>query len=185
MEIWQNEDSVSQVPIGEYDRMYHVQDGNVRTPLSSAFFNCQNLQYVLREIGRRTGEQLNRKNIVVVPNLELFIYLEETVRVYAYAENSPRALSQLNEMVITHEVGEQYRGLRRRELFFKWFWFKDRPRVISRPEDTFGRHRYERLDTGAYGLSSPDRSCWAKFQAEQQARACTDFTPDLFKRFYL
>lgn len=184
MEVWQNNDNVVQVPISQYDFLYHNQDGNPRTSLTTSFFSCQNLQRLMAEIGHRTGVLLNRKGIVVVPNLEFFTYLEETVRVHAHYALTPKTLSELNEMIIVHEVGVQYRGLRRRELFFKWFWFKDRPRVISRPEDTHGRRRYDRLDTGAYGLTSPSRSCWQKFRAEQQAMACANYTPDLFQRYY-
>jgi hypothetical protein len=167
MEVYQNEQSTSDdVPLAHYDYMYHIQDSNVRTPLTSAFFSEQNLQLLVAEIARRTGALLNR-NVIVMPNGDFFWYLEQTVRDVANFADVDCALNALNEKVCAHETQVQYLSLRRRELFFKWFIFNDRPRVIAPPMDTHGRRRVERLSTAPIQLLDPKGRYFADWLNKQ------------------
>lgn len=170
-------------PLSDYDRIYHDQDQNPRTPITTAFFSLNNLTWLNDQIGIQTGNMLNRK-VKVLPDNQFFIYLETTLRGVANLPNVDQVVCQLNNMVLDHEVQVQYRGLRRRELFFKWFFFKDRPRVISRPVLTNGRFRYDGISTGEYALEDPDKNRWADFQKDQQQRKCPNRVPALFGTFY-
>lgn len=170
-------------PLSEYDRLYHDQDRNQRTAITTAFFSLRNLTWLNNQIGIETGQLLNR-NVRVVPNNQFFIYLETLLRGVANLSDVSDTVCRLNQMVLKNEVPEQYRGLRRRELFFKWFFFKDRPRVISRPVNTNGRFRYNGISNGDYAMSSPNKRYWADFQREQQKLKCENQIPAMFSAFY-
>jgi len=185
MEVYCDLQNVSDdMPLSSYDYLYHIQDGNVRTPVTTAFFTESNLQQLNESIGQITGEMLNRK-VKVIPNNDFFLYLEEVLRGAPNSIYVEKTVCNLNQLILEHEVPIQYRSLRRRELYFKWFFFKDRPRVISPPVDTHGRHRVDRLSNGDYGLTNPDKQWWGNFQQEQQRLKCErPSMPSLFSIFF-
>lgn len=167
MEVYQNEQSTSDdVPIEYYDTLYHVTNGNARTPLTTAFFSAQNLSYVLQRIGFETGRMLNRQ-VVVIANADFFTYVQDQVRGVGNLMDVNSALGSLNDLIVAHEVGVQYLSLRRRELFFKWFIFKDRPRVIEPPMNTYGRRRYEQPSYAEFHLQDPKKQYFADWLVKQ------------------
>lgn len=183
MEVYEDLQNVADdTPLGAYDYLYHIQDRNVRTPVTTLFFSEQNLAQLNWRIGQETGKMLNR-NVKAIPNNGFFTYLENMLREAPNAYDPARAVCNLNEMILKHEVGVQYRSLRRRELFFKWFVFKDRPRVISHALDTHGRHRLDKLSNGDRALRSPDKQWWGDFQREQEKLKCPNRIPEMFSVF--
>lgn len=183
MEVYEDLQNVADdEPLVGYDYLFHVQDRNARTPVTTLFFSEQNLTQLNWRIGEETGRLLNRK-VQVVPNNGFFTYLEETLREAPNTYDPTRAVCNLNEMITKHEVGVQYRSLRRRELFFKWFFFKDRPRIISHPVDTHGRNRIEKFSNVDRALNNPDKKWWGDFQREQERIKCPNKVPELFSVF--
>lgn len=168
MEVHNDLGSPPEPGIDQYDFLFHEQDRNVRTPVTTAFFSFENLRYVLHAIGLETGRRLNRC-VQVLANNEFFIYLEQLLRGAVNLVDVALAVRLLNQQVIAHEVEEQYRSLRRRELFFKWYIFKDRPLTIEPPLLTHGRHREEPLSSTAYTTEGPQSRYWDSFRAQQQA----------------
>jgi hypothetical protein len=184
MEVYEDLQNVTDdMPLSSYDYLYHEQDKNSRTPITSGFFSESNLTSLNQQIGLETGKLLNR-NIQVLPNNEFFLYLEETLRSVPNNPDVSRTICNVNNMILKHEVEVQYRSLRRRELFFKWFFFMDRPRVISHPVDTHGRRRLDEPTIGSYAIGNPDKQSWLNFQQEQQKLKCPNKVPELFSLFY-
>lgn len=152
----------------EWDRIYHVQLAHPRTPVTTLFLSPQNVHWLLACISNETGRLLNRDGIVIVPNNALFTFVEQMLVGVPNLVDVTGTVKILNDMVYYHEVPEQYRGLRRRELFFKWFFFKDRPRVIEPPLDAQGRHREMPLSSAGYSLGSPFARFHNDFIAKQR-----------------
>jgi hypothetical protein len=142
------------IPLGYYDTMYHDQDANARTLLTTRFFSLENLEYLNQRIGEETSKLVG-STVIVIPNNEFFGYLETTLRGLSNLIEVDQALAIINNQIIEHEVGVQYRSIRQRELFFKWFIFKDYPRTISRPFSTQGRHRDIRPTSVEYQTQDP------------------------------
>jgi hypothetical protein len=172
------------LPLAAYDGLYHDQNRNSRTEITTVFFSLQNLNWLNEEIGLQTGRMLNR-NVKILPNNLFFVYLETVLRGVANLPFVSQVIHRLNNVIIEHEVQVQYQALRRRELFFKWFFFKDRPRVLSRSVLTNGRFRYEGISTAQYALEDPDKNRWDDFQRDQKNRKCSRTIPKMFSPFYI
>lgn len=158
--------------VEKWDSLYHDRDRNVRTPVTTCFFTVHNLTYLLTQVAQETGRLLNRNNVVVVPTVDMFNWVSQLLRGVPNLVNVADTVNTVNKMIYEHEVGVQYRSLRRRELFFKWFWFKDRPRVIEPPQLEQGRHREVRDSPAGYTLTAPSSRYHKDFLYKQQLAAC-------------
>jgi hypothetical protein len=166
MEVHCNLQNVADnMPLSSYDYIYHNQNKNPRTRITTVFLSENNLNWLNDQIGIETGQMLNR-NVHVLPNNQFFEYLETTLRGVANLPNVYQSVDRLNRKILDHEVQVQYRSLRRRELFFKWFFFKDRPRVLSRAVLTNGRYRTDKFSNGNYALANPKKQQWENFKKQ-------------------
>lgn len=176
-------DSVS---LADMDYMFHGQLQRARTPVTTAFFSLQNLEQLNQRIGWEVGQKLNRPKILIVPTVEFFTYVTDLLDSTANRPNVNQTVCSANQQVVDHEVPIHYHSLRRRELFFKWFIFKDRPRVMDRPVLTHGRHRNNPISNGMYGTENPDGKNFSRFQDYQQRLKCdkSAMVMPLFKRYF-
>lgn len=169
MEVHENLQNVEDVLLPEaWDHIYHDQLSHPRTTITTAMLSPTNVRWLLQCIAQETGRLLNREGIVVVPNNAMFTFVEQLLQGVHNLLDVAGTVRNLNEQIYGHEVLEQYRGLRRRELFFKWFWFKDRPRVIEPPLDSHGRHREVPISNAEYALASPFARFHNDFIAKQR-----------------
>jgi hypothetical protein len=169
MEVYGDLQNVEDVVLPEqWDYVYHAQSGHARTGITTALLAPINIRWLLQCIAQETGRLLNREGIVVVPNNAMLTYVEQLLQGVHNLLDVAGTVRALNEQIYNHEVQEQYRGLRRRELFFKWFWFKDRPRVIEPPLDSHGRHREVPISNAEYALASPFSRFHNDFIAKQR-----------------
>ena len=170
----------AEIPLCDYDELYHTHGRHVRTPVTTLFFTESNLVRLNERIGEDTGRWLGQE-VRVVPNNEFFAYLEQTLQEAPNARDASCVVRALNDLIVEHEVPVQYYSLRRRALFAKWFIAKDRPLVISHPIETHGRHRLEAASHVGRVLRDPDRRRWAEFQQTQRSQPGP--IPELFADF--
>lgn len=167
MEFEQNlENANDYLPLQSFDHLYHQQHGNYRTPITTAMLSTQNLSQLLVQIGKETGD-LCQCEVKVVPNSDLFSYMEQKLQETPNLATVQHVVQCLNSLIVQHEVAVHARGLRRRQLYLKWFIAKDRPVTISHPVSTNGRRRLDNPTTGDYGLNNPRRNAWKQFMWEQ------------------
>ena len=160
------QNATDNVPLSAYDFLFHVQDKNPRTQITTAMLTESNLVTVLQSIGAKTSELLQQP-VQIVPNSDFFAYIESVLQETQNFFDVYQTVCFLNNRIIQHEAGVHYHSLRRRQLYLKWFIAKDRPIIISHPIDTHGRRRLDDPTIGEYGLSNPNRLRWEQFQRSQ------------------
>ena len=154
------------IPISAYDFLFHVQDRNPRTPITTAVLSVDNLTTVLLRIGTETGRLL-QKPVRIVPNSAFFSYISTVLQETPNYAEVRRRVEQVNDRIVEHEASVHYYSIRRRQLYIKWFIEKDQPVTISHPIDTHGRRRLDNQTTGIYAISNPNRRQWQRFNQEQ------------------
>jgi hypothetical protein len=184
MEVYDDLQNVTDnISLADMDYLFHGQLQRARTPITTSFFSIDNLQYLSDMIAQETGKRLNRTNIIILPNNQYFLYLAELADGTANREDIYNTICLMDKQVIDHEVPIHYNSLRRRELFFKWFIFNDRTRVMDRPMLTNGRHRFDPIDTGVYSVGNPARKNFNAYQNYQSNKTVT-IKPLLFEKYY-
>ena len=154
------------VPLAYYDHLYHEQNRNARTPVTTGVLAEDNLKKVLLQIGTETGRMLHQL-VNIIPNSELFAYIESVLCETPNCSDVLFTISRVNLQIVKHEVEIHYYSLRRRQLYFKWFIQKNRPKIITHPIDTHGRRRMDDPTIGEYAINNPVRQQWTEFQKEQ------------------
>ena len=164
-------------PIGSWDAMYHK--NHVRTQVTTAFLNFTNLEYLIRAIQDKTAIELNTvKKVLVETNSLLFDYVSSVLEGYSNYADVVTAVRDLNTVIIKKQSHEYVLELRQRGLYQKWFIYKDRPLVMPRPENTFGRKRLQGLSNGNYALRDPRSNQFEDFRKTQYTSLKI---PEMFK----
>jgi hypothetical protein len=128
----------------------------------------------LTMIGSEVSKMLNRP-VTIVPTQELFLFMTDQLRYktspgYDVPDLLQQTLNDVNDIILKHEIPIHYNSLRRRELYFKWFVFNDRQRVLPPPEFTNGRRCDNSLKgVNTYVMNHPRNKSWNQFRSEQLA----------------
>jgi hypothetical protein len=183
MEVYDDLQNVpDNISLADMDYLFHGQLQRVRTPITTAFFSLKNLIYLNDSIALETGQRLNRENIQILPNSQYFQYLTDLADATPNRVDIYNTICLMDKEVIDHEVPIHYNSLRRRELFFKWYIFNDRPRVMERPILTNERHRFDPINTGVYAVGNPSRNNFKTYQNYQSNKRVT-IKPLLFEEY--
>ena len=162
-------------PLSEWDGAFHYYSQYTRTPVTTAFYSEANLRHLCGMIETGLEAMLNRK-VLLMPTRDMYGDTEALlIATYDY-EDVPVAVSRLNAQVYKTQIDTNYTGLRQRELFYKWFVFKDRPRTIEPPKLTNGRHRWGGLGgaMNSYSLGNPKARWMGQFEAQRDANRSID-----------
>jgi hypothetical protein len=172
-----------EIPLSSYDYLYHEQGRNPRTPITTLFFSLDNLVLLQRQIEAETSQQL-QEEIQMASDGALFGYLEELLQSARNYQAVTSAVQDLNLIASSHQVKLLYHSARRRQLYCKWFFQKDRQLVLNPPENTNGRRRLDNPSIGTYSMNNPTRHAFAEFQQQQYDLQQPVVMPELFDRFY-
>mgnify|MGYP001024457240 CR=1 FL=1 len=161
------ENADSRVDINNFDHMYHYMLRYPRTQLTSSFFKVDNIEYIIQRIEEQLFQKLN-KHISVIATEQFFDNCANIIHNQTDYVHISGVLDNANNRIIKEESKTHYLSLRRRELFFKWFIFKDKPRVLTRSINTNGRH--QQLSNHKYTIGHPDKSRFDDFNKYNRYR---------------
>jgi hypothetical protein len=163
------ENASSKVDINNFDYHYHKFLRHPRTTLSTSFFSAANIHYIISKIQQNVSTKIQRA-VEIIPTDQFFdncvnIMQNQLNYVSDVSDNwyvdITNLLTLANDNIIKTESTTHYLSLQRRELFFKWFIYKDKPRVITRAINTKGRHHAIKNDK--YILGHPDKSQFDRY----------------------
>ena len=164
------------------ENLYNQQD-NLQTPASRLFWSVSNLRHVVQQL-EAILSKCTGKAVQVVTDDWFFL---EASKMVNQAGNSPdvnRTVAVLNENFVNHMVPLHMQTIKRRKLFFKYYIYQDRARVVDYPMDTHGRRRITRPSNFTYTLNNPDKKQWCDFRQAVEHQKCSVRTPSLFDVYF-
>lgn len=181
MEFTQNMQNVDDtIPLYLWDSTYHKQ--YARSNVTTAFLEVQNLNKLVDDIQNISGAALNR-NIIISVNTQFFNNVSTYLNTCPNNSDVARTIYDLRNAIADKEANGHVHALRQRELYFKWFILKNRPRVMEHAENTYGRNRIVRTTNSKYSLSDPRKNQMAEFR--DYAASNSDLKiPGMFKPFF-
>uniref|UniRef100_A0A6C0BMF4 Capsid protein n=1 Tax=viral metagenome TaxID=1070528 RepID=A0A6C0BMF4_9ZZZZ len=176
MPLLENASSVLQVE--QLGPLYN-RSGNRITPTSQAFWNPHNIRCLVHRIEKEVEAQVN---MPVQAVLDSFFFAKTSEIVNGTEDNLN--IQAINDTIARLMVDRYVSDILRRKLYYKFYIFEDRPRIITRPQDTYGRHRIVRPSSFNYFAQDPDQRYWDAFRASQECAARRIKRPSLFDVYF-
>lgn len=146
-----------EIPVPEMLALYNSQ-GNIRSPVTDAFFGVGNLTRVVQSIDEEVGRQVGFP-VAIIPDDVFYLTCAK------HANNVPngnisQGVQSVNTLVFMDQVRDHLVEIRRHKLFNKWFVHSDRDFVLPRARMTFGRSR--EMTSGPF-VTEHDSRKWETF----------------------
>lgn len=181
MEFTQNMQNVDdEMPVYLWDYTYHKQ--YARSNVTTAFLDVSNLNKLVDEIQNIAGAAINR-NVKISVNTQFFNNVSTYMNTCPNNSDVTRTVDDLRNAIAAKEANGHVHALRQRELYFKWFILKNRPRVMEHAENTYGRNRILRTTNSKYSLTDPKANQMTEFR-NYAASNSDPKIPGMFKPFF-
>jgi hypothetical protein len=176
------ENASSVIKLVEMAGLYN-QHSYLQTPASRIFWSVPNLRHVVNQL-ESVLSKFSGKAVQVVTDDVFFL---EAAKMVNEAGNSPdvqRTVAVLNENFVNKMVPLHMQTMKRRKLFFKYYIYKDRARIVDYPMDTHGRRRINRPSNFTYTLNNPDKKQWCDFRQAVERQKYSAQKPSLFDVYF-
>lgn len=155
------------------------QSGFRVTMTSNMFWDPNNLQALFKKAQQHISNCQNAK-VTLVPDTNFWNKASEIIN--NVLDN--RDLKTINNHMLKVIIDLYSENIERQKLYTKWFIYNDRPRVLSYPRNTHGRHRVEGLSTYNYNSQNPSGRFHDDFVRGNRERFSEIKRPVLFDSFY-
>jgi len=162
--------------------LYNTQNYR-RSATTDAFFSVQNLTRLIKSIDDEVSAKAGFP-VAIVPDNDFYLTAAKHADAVPNTAYVQFAVQDLNAIVFRAQVSLHLQQIERRKLFFKWFIYEDRAKVMPRSQLTYGRHRIDPISVEDYNMKNPDSRFMGEFQQQVQKMQDSVKMPSLFSAFY-